>query len=285
SLKAEEQLDYKIVFDPRSLWPEEMSRRYDSYDVYHYLKKVESYILAYVDAVVSVNESMTKHFRQLTCSSNNICETIYLSAPKSIINSEIPTCNNSFIRFCNIGSLTSDSLQTPHNLFSLFSQLKYYFSSSKLVLITQSNTRFILADAQKYGIESDEIEFRRFKDINDLPRLVNDCHFSLLSYRDMKNPFELELAKTGFATKSIEYISLGLPLIVNEQAAAISELVRKNNIGVVYGKNFSGISKEKLDYFLSNANVSERMKSIALNLFELEGNAKRYREVYNRIIK
>ena len=119
--------DYKVVFDPRGIWSEEVALRRGFSEAdpnYIFLKKIESWITGLADAVISVSPQMRDYFDSLGAL-RSVC--IYLSAPVERIkgfrkSSEVRGVPQT-ISIVYLGTLGNGTWHRPSELISLFKHL------------------------------------------------------------------------------------------------------------------------------------------------------------------
>ncbi len=90
------------------------------------------------------------------------------------------------------------------------------------------------------------------------------------------------ISYTMLGTKTVEYISLGLPIIVNNKCGGASRLVEKYGIGISYKNNDPNL-KESIEEALKNSDLEKRLNE-ASKLFRPESITEKYLSLYNSLM-
>ena len=114
SVRKKYNLKYKVIFDGRGLWPEEVALK-NAWDEnssdYKFLKSLEQKILFACDCSISVSDPMHEHYLSLGSPNDRI---IYLSADTKKLRVDLSEVNKSErVRFCYVGALSENSWHQP----------------------------------------------------------------------------------------------------------------------------------------------------------------------------
>lgn len=280
ALKIRERysLSYKVIFDARGIWPEEVSLKkgYSLEDKnYLFLKGIERYILDNCDVTVAVSDTMAEYFEEL---GTKKVETVYLSSKSFYVDHEIVRKQNapSFPTFCYVGALASNTWHRPEELKRLFDRLLSINPDSKLVIVTTSSHQ----DIYQCFNHHPNVAITSAKSIDELQLIFSKVDFGLMSYFTPKTPIEHKLSKMVMAVKVAEYLCYGLPVIVNKYCGGASKIIEMNEFGITYDpNNFENVLAESLDRYLNNYNASIQANKAAV-LFSYETNAAKYLNLY-----
>jgi glycosyltransferase involved in cell wall biosynthesis len=289
AIKAREYsgLKYKIIFDPRGIWPEEsVLKGRTSYEDVNYTnaKKIEQYLRDNTDITVAVSDTMQKHYEAMEFEK---CFTIYLSAP---VEPTIPlqTSTATDIRdrkttLCYVGALSSDTWHKPSVLFDLYRSYRKCVSNPHLLIVTQSNHKSILNQCD--DIPHSEIELVSTYTSQELANCFQRSNFGALPYLIPATKCESLVAETVIGSKTAEYLTAGLPILVNKYCGGAREIIDKIGVGIVYDpETFIEISKENLEK-LNNPSMSKIAIEFGIENFSYEKNAERYSNLYIQLTK
>ena len=273
--------DYKIIFDPRSLWIEECLLK-DKIKIedkdYMELKKIENDLLNEVDVTVAVSDTMRQHYESLGVEN---CRTIYLSAPveelKSSKKNIFDKVNNKKIKLCYVGSLANNTWHQPKVLFDAYQNYRKYVENPSLLIITKSNHRLILKEKGEIPLE--EIEIVSTSNAKELGNYLQGCSIGILPYFVPTSTYEILVANTVIASKTAEYLAAGLPVLVNKYCGGAATLINRFKVGISYDPvTFQEINQENIENLL-NPQISSEAINIAEDLFCYDKNAQRYKEL------
>ncbi|WP_330441899.1 glycosyltransferase [Flavobacterium sp. C4GT6] len=285
ALKVREKyrLNYKIVFDGRGLYPEEVALKKsysDSNSNYLFLKRIENELLSKCDVSVAVSDTMQEHYLRLKAK-KAIC--VYLSSSTSRLRPghERIIREGDTINYGYVGALSDDTWHNPHELLSLYNKIRV-FGKSKLTIVTTSNHEAIrkcFAD-----IPDDEINITSTKTEEELKQVLKTFNFGLMSYFKPQSKREVLLGNMVLAVKIVEYLAAGLPIIVNRYCGGAGTIIKKYNLGIVYDpETFQEINSKSITGFVNDDKFEER-SNLAKELFDYEVNARNYKRIYKSLI-
>lgn len=276
-------LNYKIIFDGRGLWPEEVAlkRNWSENSVdYQFLKSIEKILLTECDASVSVSDTMHEHYLRLGAK-NDQC--IYLSADTALLKVNIVEVEKSeTVSFCYVGALAEDTWHQPKALVELYKKLRTFFSKTQLTIVTTSNHERLRAFFS--GIPENELVLTSTTTRSELKQVFEEQDFGLLPYREKGTLFENLIGQTMLATKTAEYFVAGLPMICNAYCGGAERMIDDNDLGVTYyPENLDRLTAEEFTPYL-NINAREKCQSFALKNFDYAVNARKYFELYEVVL-
>lgn len=282
SIKEKYCLNFKIVFDGRGLWPEEVSLKKcygkDSLN-YKFLKKIESEVISKSDATVSVSDTMHKHYLELG-SKNDF--KIYLSADTERIKTDLKIRNNQeIVRFCYVGALSCDTWHKPVELFKLYSYLRTIFPKTKLTIVTTSSLDPIKNCFKE--IPDTEIQYCSTKTLDELKSILVNQDFGLMTYFKPTSSDEVLLGDMVLAVKTVEYFSAGLPVICNKYCGGAAYLIDSFGLGANYDPDDIFLDSDILMNMLQLEN-RERIQHFSEMNFDYSINGKKYSAIYNSLV-
>ncbi|MCE8424424.1 MAG: glycosyltransferase [Candidatus Methanoperedens sp.] len=268
----------KVIFDPRSPFPEEMISTgrwaYDSlsYKAWKYLEKK---CLRGADITIAIADSYVKHFKKIY--SNTKFEIIpnNTDVTKFIIDNE---SRNYFRKFLGIKDselifVYSGSLGNHWNNPKIYA--KFIIKLRELdikhrFLFVIEKTDELKKVFDHYNIESNEY-FVFSVNFNDMPQYLSMADFglNLMEKQDIR-----------MSIKTVEYLAMGLPIITNSNVLGACEVVKQHNIGYIID-DIENINMKKLKNFLGEKDqISSRCRKLACEKFSTEEVAKQYISVY-----
>lgn len=279
-------LNYKIIFDGRGLWPEEVALKKkwtDDSEDYLFLKGIEQIILTESEVSISVSDTMHYHYDSLGGHQDKI---IYLSAdvdqiPVHLLN-EVKE-EQETIKFCYVGALSEEAWHQPSQLLDLYRHLRTFFKRTRLTIVTTTNHNKLKSFFNEFL--EDEIVLIATRTRLELKIVLEGQDFGILPFRKNLSIMERFVGKTMLATKTAEYFASGLPMICNKFCGGAAELTCNNGLGIVYDpEKVSKISYMELDNLLSNK-MTEKCREFAKENFDYKVNAKKYAFLYKEMNK
>lgn len=274
-------LHYKVIFDARGLWPEEMALK-KNYEFdnpnYLYLKNIENQLLKNSDALVTVSDTMANHYKKL---STIKVKNIYLSASTQ----ELRTPSLKYkepITLVYVGALSDDTWHKPKSLVELYTKFKSAWDKTQLIIVTTSNHDSLYNAFQNFPLS--EINITSTKTINELKAMLSQAHFACLPYFSPKNQREQLISETILAVKTVEYLSAGLPVLCNKYCGGASVIIDNNTVGISYDPNTKVEINHENMRKLINKETKERAIALAERLFDYKENARRYAKLYQQLI-
>ena len=275
---------YKVIFDARGLWPEQfaVSLGKDENDSsYKKLKNIENYILKNSDNIVSVSETMTGHYKHMGITAN-ILSTIYPSCPNGEKKTIAPSSHSGGYMFCYLGSLNENTWHKPSVLAELFKHLLKLAPESKLKIITKDSHSDIAIFFSESQLQN--ITFLSSHSLKELQKHLKDVSFGILSYFIPKTKLELLFADTVMAIKTGEYLSSGIPVLVNKFCGGAAAYVETNFVGISYDpESFNGLTKHSLN-LLNSSNKHEQALHCSEKDFSYANNANKYLNIYIKLL-
>ncbi|HAS6178824.1 TPA: glycosyltransferase [Vibrio vulnificus] len=287
AIKVREEMGatYKVIFDTRGFWPEEVCLKRDISDLesidYTYLKLIEKYVLKHSDRVITVSDTMLEHFKSL--GSVNLTN-IYLSTEVggALDNCKYKEKDISEVSLIYVGAIGDGCWHQLDKLKELCLRIKPMYQKFKLTIVTTSEHSHI----KKYldDLSEEELTLVSTKTHDELLALLSNADFGCLPYRDNSSDFEKLVGYSLLGTKTVEYLSAGLPVIANENCGGASSLIKKHGVGLTYDDNNLGeIQLDSLNS-LRGIDIFEHCQRIASHDFDYKVNAGKYKNVYFSLV-
>jgi glycosyltransferase involved in cell wall biosynthesis len=286
ALKVKEIYDfkYKIVFDGRDMWPEEIALK-NNYSQksadYHFLKNIEKELLDKCDLNIGVSHEMCTYYQSLSV--QNV-ECVYLSADTEVLSSNFISdkYNSDIIRFCYVGALDENGWHKVSELHRLYKKLKQLYKNTHLTIVTTSDHMAIRKRFNDLSVTDFTITSSKSRE--ELSNILSSQHFGLMAYFIPKNSLHVALGKILLAIKTVEYLSAGIPMICNNYCGGVSRLLKDNNLGVSYSPENMNIDRTSIQN-LYNLDAGLRCLEFASSNFNMNSNAKKYLKLYDRLLK
>jgi len=285
ALKVREsyEFNYKIVFDGRDMWPEEVAlkNKYSEGSVdYTHLKNIEKELLQKCDLSIGVSDEMCSYYESLGA---NKTQCVYLSADTELFSSDFNQEKYQIdtVKFCYVGALSESGWHKVSELHKLYSKLRTLYNKTHLTIVTTSDHSSIKSFF--CDIPEKEITLTSSKSRVELSRILSTQHVGLMAYFSPSNKLHVALGKILLAIKTVEYLSAGLPMICNAYCGGASYILKENLLGEVYKPECINITSEQVDNLI-NVNVAKNCIGFAKDNFDIETNAKKYNSLYQLLL-
>jgi hypothetical protein len=276
NLRDRFSFNYKVIFDPRGLFPEEtllLKGFAENSFCYNKLKKIEKWNIEKCDIILSVSETMTDYYRLLGARD---IRTIYLSSSFKN-NLKIKKLDVDNIKFCYVGALSNDSWHKTNILIDLYKVLYNFFPTSILTIITNSEHAEIVRFLPDYLKRN--IVLKSCSNPEAVLTELDLQDIGLMSYFIPNNSIEHKVANTVFAIKTVEYLASCMPVIVNKFCGGASSYIFENKLGIVYDPiSFIEINKISITDLIYDFDYHKFSKKISS--FSYENNVGRYLDTY-----
>ncbi|WP_208417491.1 glycosyltransferase [Sphingopyxis panaciterrae] len=273
-------LDIKVVFDARSLMPDEacISGRWSrESDAYRFWKEQEKQILATADVSNAVSKPMQDHYDRLGARKTAL---IHLNAKVDHLNeariADVSRLDAGAPLLAYAGYLHEGTWHDPRNLWAAFAGFRRHCPNARLLVITKSAHAQLRAGLAAEGLDglADAISFTSAESPAETIQLLQNADISVLSYRTPANEFERELAEPVFATKTAEYLAVGLPLLVNHFCGGARDYAISRDAGVAYDPA-TGPTADQVATLLRQSRERVRISRTARSDFSVTDNAGR----------
>jgi len=293
--KEKYNLDFRVLFDTRGLFPEEglLASYYarGSQD-YAKWKEVEQKILDQSDAVVNVSETFTTHINSLT--KNRAVHTIHTSTDIALfqpaqqetrqsIRAEYGISESEKV-LIYVGSLGIDvSWHSLSNLIDIYQPFRQAFKQTKLCIVTRSPHAPIRVALEKAGLWDESILLAA-NSRQETSHFLQMADYGALSYYTIEDEIERLVGYTVIASKTGEYLAMGLPMIVTQAVGAAAKLVADHGVGCTYvAGDEASITEQLLAIDGNYAAIRQRCIELAHRYFSAARNAQSYIEIYRSL--
>lgn len=294
--KAKYGLDYKVIFDTRGMFPEEsvfaqyftaQSRSYQRW------KQLEKWLLDHADAIVNVSGTFSDHVRTLT--TNPQIYTIYTSTNLAIFQPDperrqavraalgIAAAEKVLVYLGSIG--VHDGWHRTANLIAQFQAFQQTFPHARLLVITRASHQALQAEFDQVASLRGNYRLVAGASPAQTTDYLQAGDYAALPYSTVHNEVERLIGYTMIASKTGEYLAMGLPLVVNRAIGAASQLADAHAIGCTYTAGAEQALIEplrQLDQRYQQA--SARGITVAHETFSAARNAQRYLELYRALM-
>lgn len=271
--------DLKIVFDPRSPFPEEnITARWWTKDSISYKiwKILERKILDKSDVTIAIADTYVKHFSKISAKAqfmiipNNIDITQYsfCQNDRNYLRSKMSIKNNETV-FAYVGSL-GNHWNNPSIYAKFIICLRKLDIDHRFLFITP-NTLILDEVFKKYNIKNHEY-FIVSADPSEVPKYLSmaDIGLNIMDTQDIR-----------MSIKTCEYLAIGLPILVNLNVKGAAEIIEKYHVGMIL-EDLNNINYEDIKKIvLKKDMLALKCRKAARENFSTIEVARRYIDAYN----
>ena len=271
----------KIVFDPRSPFPEEniIAGRWNLNSLsYKIWKKLEKKYLRRSDVIVAITNTYIDHFKKISKKSN------FIVVPNNVDIQEFEKDNKFRYVFRSKMGIKKDEI-----IFTYCGSLNGYWNDPKVYakfiiklrdldikhrfLFITPNLDKLEETLKKYNISSHEY-LAVSASLNKVPKYlsVGDIGINLMEKEDIR-----------MSIKTSEYMAMGLPLLVNSKILGAKEIVEKYNVGIVIELENINLKELKQLIFKKNK-LALKCRKLACKEFSTEKITEKYKRVYKSLL-
>jgi len=270
----------KIIFDPRSPFPEEniTAGEWTEYSLtYRIWKKLEKIYLDKSNITIAIVNTYIKHFKKISVQANfrlvpnnvDIAQFKYDDEFRFKFRKEKGIIND--IIFCYCGSLPSH--WNDPEVYAKFlikfreSGIKhsFLFITPHIGNLRKTFNQFNICEKEYFAISSI---------FSDIPKYLSIADFGL---NLMKNQ------DIRMSIKTSEYLAMGLPIIVNSKVLGAKEIVEQYGVGVIL-ENFENIDFKKIKNLIGNKDeLANKCRTLACEKFSTKKIAEQYGDIYNSL--
>lgn len=287
SIAAElkQALGYRCIFDMRSLWPKEhvtigaFTMQDAVYQMWHELERKT--VLA-SDASVGVSDAMIEEIHRVAPDARGILIPIcvdtgefhYDERARETIRAEHNWGGRPVIVYQGSLGLLNRNIENVAEYFALIKELR---PDAYFVILTSGSPTMVADAMQRHGLDSTHFMVREARS-PELCRWLSaaDAGIHVMSYGPD--------SPTRLGVKFVEYLSCGLPVLVNAAVGAAAELVDRHQVGAIIDLEQKQATQRCLNELLSGSSeVRQRCRRLAEELFSVEACARRYVDLYKTI--
>ena len=277
--RKKDKLDYKIIFDARGVYPEQILERSSGIVGklrYHYWKHLEKQMLKESDLTTGVTTTFVSHFKKIHPSANLKYIPCCVKLDNDIPRNEILELRKN-LEFSNseIIAVYSGNLSAKYSsvnyIAEIFSNLYNNENKFRFLILTKSNTEKLESLLKDKNL-LDKTNILNLKP-QEVPIYLSICNIGVL-FREKSIVNEVAMP-----TKFAEYLSCGLPVIVSESIKGVAEIVKEKELGIV--QDNSDITPENVKKLLSIN--SEKCREVS-KLFSIQAVARQYYDEYLKLL-
>ncbi|MBP1924077.1 glycosyltransferase involved in cell wall biosynthesis [Halorubrum alkaliphilum] len=286
--------DIRLIFDPRSDFPEEnitrgnWSKKSLSYKMW---KKLEKQLCIHSDYVIAISNTYDQHYRDIyndvktKIIPNNVNTSEF--SPEKIRDRSIRENHNiddSTTLICYSGSMYKSLWNNPDEYGCVIEKLlETNYNLKFLFLIPPDSNGLLRRKLKEYSISRKNYIIKN-PDFEQVPTLLSQADLGL---------YILDNASIRIGTKFVEYCSAGLPTIVNQNVEGAAEIIHKNNLGCEISLHFNKndsycpsepLSKDNLkqigEVISNKKEISENCRQFAKENFDTTKIANSYADIY-----
>lgn len=283
SVRRRTTMDYRIVFDGRGLYPEEVALKKGYTDDgadYLCLKHIERELLVECDLSIAVSDPMERHYRMLGAKD---CRTVYLSADAERLKplAEVGRRPGP-LNFCYVGALSEDTWHKPSALLRLFQRLRELIPDARLTIVTTSD--HVAVRKVFSAFPEADVRIGQSRTLQQLKVFLEQADFGLMSYFEPQTAREEMLGDMVLAVKTAEYLCNGLPMIVSRFCGGAAAIARNHDMGLVYDpRNMGALRVEDILTRVPDGFRREVIASRARRLFDYSEHARDYAGIYEAL--
>lgn len=277
----------KVIFDPRSPFPEECvtancwSYNSLSYKIWKCLEKI---YLRESDITISIANTYVKHFKNISPNSrfiiipNNV-DVMSFRLDKKFRNQVRLNygIDHDEIVFCYCGTL-GNHWNNPTIYAKFIIRLRNLDVKYCFLFITP-NIKELKEAFKKYGIKPEEY-IAISANLKDVPKYLSAADFglNLMDRPDIR-----------MSIKIVEYLAMGLPIIINSNVLGAREIIKQHDVGLVV-EDLENMNLEEIENIIENViqkkgQLSLQCRKVACEKFSTEKVAKQYIETYSNLLK
>jgi len=280
-----QKFNYKLIFDMRSLWPEEfvtVGKWTLQSETYYKWKAYERFTVERCDAFTAVSEPMKKEANRIFPGKEADLITLLVDVDRMRFNEgergRIRAEKGWQDKFVVVyqGSLAFErQWNNIHNYAKYFKRMESVIERLHMVMVVPEIFDGFLGVIKSYGIDPKKVTFER--GAHQLASWLSaaDAGIHVMS----PGPD----GHTRLGVKVVEYLSCGLPVITNSHVGAAAEFVTERGVGIRLDLEDADFD-EKLEKFVSAGITRDRCRNIAERNFSLNVIGDRYAGLYERLL-
>jgi glycosyltransferase involved in cell wall biosynthesis len=273
----------KIIFDPRSPFPEESitkGRWTEGSLSYKAWKSLEAIFLKRSDVTIAIANTYVEHFSKM-CPNvrcivipNNVDVKKIKPNPKLRINIRSKLeLDDDEILFVYIGCM--GNLWNNPNIYAKFIiKLRKLYIKHHFLFITP-NIEIVKQIFDKYNIKREEyhvvcVEFDAVAEY----LCAGDLGINLMAEKDIR-----------LSIKTSEYLAMGFPIIINSNVLGAKEIIEKNKIGLII-EDVVNVNMNKIVALINEReNISVKCRELAVKKYSNDKISKQYLNLYKALYR
>lgn len=283
--ELKQELGYRCVFDMRSLWPKEhvtIGAFTMQDEIYRMWERLERKTIEQSDASVGVSVAMIEDISRIAPGARRVLIPICVDTREFYFDERARVAMrrehnwDSRLVVAYQGSLGLLN-RNIHNVADYFTFLQELRPDAYFLVLT-SGTGAVVADImEQHGVKPSHF-LARESPPSELRRWLSAADVGIhVMARGPDSP-------TRLGVKFVEYLSCGLPVIVNANVGAAAELVNVHRVGAVIDLEQRQAAQRNLEQLLGQSDlVRQRCRRVAEELFSVEACARKYLDLYRTL--
>ncbi len=268
-------LKLNIIFDMRGLWiHERVDRNYLNTSNYYYkfLLYLEKKLLDKSKIIITLTEEakifLKNKFQSQTNNKKIVVLRTYTKTKKFGFNS-----NNKNITFCYLGS--DSNAYNLNKTLNAMVEISKNLNNVKFKFLINNNNKKFINTIQKSHLADPFYSIIQAKH-HEVPDILRFCDIGIFYANEN---FSI---KASFPTKIAEYIASGMPILCNNFNNDVSNIVLKNNLGVIsnFQKDNIIADTSKVIQLLTTQN-RVRIRNYAKKELDISIGINNYEKIYN----
>lgn len=279
---------YRTIFDMRSLWPKEhvtigVWRTTDT--IYKVWRWIEADTLRHADAAIGVSQGMVEEVARLLPGAESkirlipiavdTTEFVHDAVARQEIRAELGWSSCTVIAYQGSLGLMNSNLA---EVAQYFVPIMEWFPEARFLILTSNTDVDIEGVLESLGVPGDRFAVRRPRK-GQLARWLSAADAGIHAMSEGPD------SGTRMGVKVVEYLSCGLPIIVNPHVGAAASLAQERGVGVVIDLGRPDDARQKLvGLFAANKGPRQDCRELAEYRFSVVSCARRYRDVYRQVL-
>jgi glycosyltransferase involved in cell wall biosynthesis len=286
ALAVKKLIETKLVFDPRSPFPEEnvaagrWTERSMSYKMWKGLEKI---FLRESDAVIAVTGAFLENFRNISSTSNILTIPNNVSLQKfkrdEAFRKSFRSGNNidhDKLVFCYCGNLGEPYWHSVRTYGKYIIKCREMDTSPLFLFITPEGELLTRSFALQ-GILPNEY-LCVSSSFADVPKYLSAADFGII-FMDKKD--------IRMSIKTAEYLAMGLPVIANSNVVGAKRIIEENSVGLVFEieSDIKIIDGFLYQYFQAKEKHQAHCRKVAFENFSNDLISEKYSGLYQKLLK
>lgn len=278
---------YKLIFDMRSIWPKEhvsIGTWTTSDEIYHLWDGIETFTLGRSDAAVGVSPAMLEHVAEKNTGARPVEIPIAVDTDvfhfdeesRAAHRRELGWSDRRVIAYQGSLGLLNANIEEVAEYFGFISKV---LPAVRFLILTSNRTVDIREILHRHGLGDEHFAIRHPADSRELAGWLSSADAGIHAMSPGPD------SATRLGAKVVEYLSCGLPVIVNRWVGAAAALVSEADVGTVIDitdPEAAGPAIESL--FARSDELRRRAREIAVERFSVAECAARYIQLYRHIV-
>lgn len=284
--QLKQEFGYRCIFDMRSLWPEEHVTvgTWTTQDkIYHMWKHLEQLTVALSDVTIGVTPGMVEEISRIVPDAKGVLipiavdtrELYFDEYARKELRQEHYWNNHLIVAY--EGSLGLSHAVTIQNLAEYFAFILDLRPDAHFLILTPHKEIATSGIMREYGIVPSQFTVKE-SEPGVLHRWLSaaDVGIHVMS----RGPD----SHTRLGVKVVEYLSCGLPVIVNSNVGAAASVVNTYHVGAVIDLDTRDEAQSRLNQLLNRCHLLRRQcREVAKDLFSVESCASKYIDLYREL--